>query len=67
MIVKLYNKSVYVADTINEEYSFEQGYEVYNIDDTVTQFLAGIDIEDSAGKSISIRSNNICVIDLRNN
>lgn len=67
MVVKLYNKSVYVADTINEEYSFEQGYEVYNIDDTVTQFLAGIDIEDSTGKSISIRSNNICVIDLRNN
>jgi hypothetical protein len=67
MIVKLYRKSVYVADTINEEYSFEQGYEVYNIDDTVTQFLAGIDIEDSTGKSISIRSNNICVIDLRNN
>ena len=49
------------------EYSFEQGYEVYNIDDTVTQFLAGIDIEDSTGRSISIRSNNICVIDLRNN
>ena len=67
MIVKLYSKSVYVADTINEEYSFEQGYKVYNIDDTVTQFLAGIDIEDSTGKSISIRSNNICVIDLRNN
>ena len=67
MIVKLYRKSVYVADTINEEYSFEQGYEVYNIDNTVTQFLAGIDIEDSTGKSISIRSNNICVIDLRNN
>lgn len=67
MIVKLYSNSVYVADTINEEYSFEQGYEVYNIDDTVTQFLAGIDIEDSTGKSISIRSNNICVIDLRNN
>lgn len=67
MIVKLYNKSVYVADTINEEYDFEQGYNVYNIDDTVTQFLAGIDIEDSTGRSISIRSNNICVIDLRNN
>ena len=67
MIVKLYNKSVYVADTINEEYSFEQGYKVYNIDEAVTQFLAGIDIEDSTGKSISIRSNNICVIDLRNN
>ena len=67
MVVKLYNKSVYVADTINEEYSFEQGYKVYNIDDAVTQFLAGIDIEDSTGRSISIRSNNICVIDLRNN
>lgn len=67
MVVKLYNKSVYVADTINEEYSFEQGYKVYNIDEAVTQFLAGIDIEDSTGKSISIRSNNICVIDLRNN
>ena len=67
MIVKLYSKSVYVADTINESYIFEQGYEVYNIDDTVTQFLAGIDIEDSTGRSISIRSNNICVIDLRNN
>lgn len=67
MIVKLYNKSVYVADTINEEYGFEQGYKVYNIDDTVTHFLAGMDIEDSTGKSISIRSNNICVIDLRNN
>ena len=65
MIVKLYNKSVYVADTINEEYSFKQGYKVYNIDDTVTHFLAGMDIEDSTGKSISIRSNNICVIDLR--
>ena len=67
MIVKLYSKSVYVADTINEEYRFEQGYKVYNIDESVTQFLAGIDIEDSTGKSISIRSNNICVIDLRNN
>ena len=66
MIVKLYNKSVYVADTINGEYDFEQGYKVYNVDDSVTQFLAGIDIEDSTGKSISIRSNNICVIDLRN-
>lgn len=66
MVVKLYNKSVYVADTINEEYTFEQGYEVYNVDDSVAQFLAGIDIEDSTGKSISIRSNNICVIDLRN-
>lgn len=67
MVVKLYNKSVYVADTINDSYDFEQGYKVYNIDDAVTQFLAGIDIEDSTGKSISIRSNNICVIDLRNN
>lgn len=67
MIVKLYNKAVYVADTINEEYNFEQGYNVYNIDDTCTHFLAGIDIEDSTGKSISIRSNNICVIDLRDN
>ena len=65
MIVKLYNKSVYVADTINEAYNFEQGYKVYNVDDSVTHFLAGIDIEDSTGKSISIRSNNICVIDLR--
>lgn len=67
MIVKLYSNSVYISDTINESYIFEQGYKVYNIDDTVTQFLAGIDIEDSTGKSISIRSNNICVIDLRNN
>jgi hypothetical protein len=67
MVVKLYNSSVYVADTINEEHKFERGYKVYNIDDAVTQFLAGIDIEDSTGKSISIRSNNICVIDLRNN
>lgn len=67
MVVKLYNKSVYIADTDYEEYDFEQGYNVYNIDDTVTQFLAGIDIEDSTGRSISIRSNNICVIDLRNN
>lgn len=67
MIVKLYSNSVYVADTINESYIFEQGYKVYNIDDAVTQFMAGIDIEDSTGKSISIRSNNICVIDLRNN
>lgn len=67
MVVKLYNEGVYVADTICGEYSFEQGYKVYNIDDAVTQFLAGIDIEDSTGKSISIRSNNICVIDLRNN
>ena len=65
MIVKLFNSSVYVADTINESLNFKQGYEVYNVDDTVTQFLAGIDIEDSTGKSISIRSNNICVIDLR--
>ena len=67
MIVKLYSNSVYISDTINESYIFEQGYKVYNIDDAVTQFLAGIDIEDSTGKSISIRSNNICVIDLRNN
>ena len=67
MVVKLYSKSVYVADTINEEYSFKEGYKVYNIDEAVTRFLAGIDIEDSTGKSISIRSNNICVIDLRNN
>lgn len=67
MIVKLYSNSVYISDTINESYIFEQGYKVYNIDDAVTQFLAGIDIEDSTGKSISIRSNNICIIDLRNN
>ena len=67
MIVKLYSNSVYISDTINESYIFYYGYKVYNIDDTVTQFLAGIDIEDSTGKSISIRSNNICVIDLRNN
>ena len=67
MVVKLYNNSVYVADTINDTYIFEQGYEVYNIDDTCTHFLAGLDIEDSTGKSISIRSNNICVIDLRDN
>lgn len=65
MIVKLYNSSVYVADTINETLSFKQGYKVYNVDDSVTQFLAGIDIEDGTGKSISIRSNNICVVDLR--
>lgn len=67
MIVKLYDSSVYVADTINDEYRFELGYKVYNIDDACTHFLAGLDIEDSTGKSISIRSNNICVIDLRNN
>lgn len=67
MIVKLYNSSVYVADTINDEYKFELGYKVYNIDDACTHFLAGLDIEDSTGKSISIRSNNICVIDLRDN
>lgn len=65
MVVKLYNNSVYISDTINDEYKFEKGYKVYNIDDAVTQFLAGIDIEDNTGKSISIRSNNICVIDLR--
>lgn len=67
MIVKLYDSSVYVADTINDEYRFELGYKVYNIDDACTHFLAGLDIEDSTGKSISIRSNNICVIDLRDN
>lgn len=67
MIVKLYDSSVYVADTINDEYRFELGYKVYNIDDACTHFLAGLDIEDSTGKSISIRSNNICVIDLRHN
>lgn len=67
MIVKLYNSSVYVADTINEAYNFEKNYKVYNVDDSVTHFLAGLDIEDSTGKSISIRSNNICVIDLRDN
>lgn len=67
MIVKLYNSSVYVADTINDEHKFELGYKVYNIDDACTHFLAGLDIEDSTGKSISIRSNNICVIDLRDN
>ena len=65
MVVKLYNGSVYVADTINVAYNFEKGYKVCNVDDSVTQFLAGIDIEDSTGKSISIRSNNICVVDLR--
>lgn len=65
MIVKLYDSSVYVADAINEEHKFERGYKVYNIDDACTHFLAGLDIEDSTGKSISIRSNNICVIDLR--
>lgn len=67
MIVKLYDSSVYVADAINDEYRFELGYKVYNIDDACTHFLAGLDIEDSTGKSISIRSNNICVIDLRHN
>ena len=67
MIVKLYNSSVYVADTINDVHKFELGYKVYNIDDACTHFLAGLDIEDSTGKSISIRSNNICVIDLRDN
>ena len=67
MIVILYNSSVYVADTINDEHKFEPGYKVYNIDDACTHFLAGLDIEDSTGKSISIRSNNICVIDLRHN
>ena len=65
MVVKLYNDAVYVADTINEMHKFEKGYNVYNIDDAVTHFLAGIDIEDHTGKSISIRSNNICVVDLR--
>ena len=65
MVVKLYNSSVYVADAINESHNFKQGYKVYNIDDACTHFLAGLDIEDDTGKSISIRSNNICVIDLR--
>ena len=65
MVVKLYNGSVYIADTINEAYNFEKGYKLYNVDDSTTQFLAGIDIEDGTGKSISIRSNNICVVDLR--
>lgn len=67
MVVKLCNNSVNVIDTINEIIIFKQGYKVYNIDDTCTHFLVGIDIEDSTGKSISIRSNNICVIDLRDN
>ena len=66
MVVKLYNDCVEIVDTTGEMINFEQGYNVYNIDDACAHFLAGLDIEDSTGKSISIRSNNICVIDLRN-
>lgn len=65
MIIELFKDKIVIND--GEDYNvieLDPYYRKYDFNGT---FLTGIDIDDNTGKNVlSIRSNNLCIIDKRN-
>lgn len=67
MIVYLHNENIFIRDVenIGERITTNPGYKVYELDEG-TNFLSGLDIDDTDGRRIlTIRTNNLCIIDVR--